>query len=180
MPVLRPGDALRVTVWRQAELSGEFEIAGDSTLAHPLYQQVKVAGLPLAEVRQRLLRFLSQFEENPQVALVPLLRVAVGGEVRQPSLYTFPPELTVTQAVARAGGPTERGRLDQVVLIRGGERVVFDASDARSSAATVLVRSGDQILVPRRRNLFREYIAPAASVAGAAASIVNVILRNRR
>ena len=43
-PVLRPGDMLRITVWRHPEMSGDFAVAPDSTLVHPLYQAVRVAG----------------------------------------------------------------------------------------------------------------------------------------
>lgn len=43
-PVLRPGDALRINVWGHPVLSGDFAVAPDSTLVHPVYQAVKVAG----------------------------------------------------------------------------------------------------------------------------------------
>src|SRR5436853_3239668 len=43
---LRPGDVLRINVWRHPELSGDFVVAPDSTLVDPVYQVVKVAGYP--------------------------------------------------------------------------------------------------------------------------------------
>jgi len=45
-PALRPGDVLRINVWRHPELSGDFVVAPDSTLVDPVYQVVKVAGHP--------------------------------------------------------------------------------------------------------------------------------------
>ena len=39
--VLRPGDVLRITVWRQPDFSGEYAINPDSTVAHPLLQAVQ-------------------------------------------------------------------------------------------------------------------------------------------
>src|SRR6266571_3340469 len=62
-PVLGPGDALRVDVWRHPELSGEFVVAPDSALQHPVYQVVKVAGVPLAVVKQRLDSVLARLDK---------------------------------------------------------------------------------------------------------------------
>src|SRR5881296_1306010 len=63
-PILRPGDVLRINVWRHPELSGDFEVAPDSTLVDPVYQVVKVAGAPLAVVRERLRAVLSTYEQG--------------------------------------------------------------------------------------------------------------------
>src|SRR5688500_9799339 len=90
-PGLRPGDAVRVEVWRQPELSGEFLVAEDGTLLHPLYRGVVVADVALAEVRQRIHALLTRYESHPEFVIQPLLRVAIGGEVGQPSLYRLPP-----------------------------------------------------------------------------------------
>ena len=49
-PILRPGDALRVTVLRHPELSGEFSVTADGTLLHPLYRELHVVGVPMSEV----------------------------------------------------------------------------------------------------------------------------------
>jgi protein involved in polysaccharide export with SLBB domain len=174
--VLRPGDVLRVTVWRNPELTGEFAIARDGTLSHPLYRDVVVAGLDLAGAEARLRDLLSGLESNPRFVIEPLLRVSVGGEVRQPSLYRLPPETSIAEAVALAGGATERGRLEAVRLFRGGAEIRVDLTRPEAGLAQDPIRSGDQIFVDRRVSVFREYIAPAASVVAAAAALLRLVI----
>src|SRR2546425_7566303 len=65
-PVLRPGDQLRITVWRHPDLSGEFMVGTDSTLVHPVYQVVKVAGVPLPVVKERLRGMLVTYEQRSE------------------------------------------------------------------------------------------------------------------
>src|SRR5213594_4355607 len=76
-PALRPGDVLRINVWRHAELSGDFVVAPDSTLVDPVYQVVKVAGLPLSVVRERLRGVLSTYEQGVPFVLEPVFPVTV-------------------------------------------------------------------------------------------------------
>lgn len=177
--LLRAGDAVRITVWRKPELSGEFLVAADGSLTHPLYRTVQVMGVPLTTIEQRVQTFLARFEENPQFVVEPLLRVAVGGEVARPNLYNLRPETSIAQAVALAGGANERGRADQVHLFRDGTRQVLDLTNPESNAGRMPVRSGDEIVVARRRAVFREVVAPVMTVIGAVAAITNVVLRNR-
>lgn len=173
--VLRPGDAVRITVWRNSELSGEFAVAADSTLRHPLYQDVQVAGLPLPLVRERLRGFLTRYEAKPEFVIEPLYRVAVGGEVRQPNLYALPPETTVVQAVAMAGGATREGSLKRVLLMRQGEEQLLDLTDPGAAFTQTFIRSGDQILVLRRRNFFRDYLVPGSTVVVVALQMVALV-----
>lgn len=174
---LRPGDVVRITVWRSPELSGEFPVGADGSIQQPLYQQVQVTGVPLDTVRARIGRFLSQYQQNPQFVLEPLFRVAVGGEVRKPDLYPLSRETTISQAIAIAGGPTERGRLDRVRLLREGREVTADLTSANAEWAQEPVRSGDRIVVTRRRDFLREYLAPVATLVAAAAALANVLRR---
>ena len=76
---LRPGDVLRINVWRHPELSGDFVVAPDSTLVDPVYQVVKVAGAPLAVVRERLRAVLSTYEQGVPFVLEPVFPVTVAG-----------------------------------------------------------------------------------------------------
>ena len=121
-----PGDLLRIVVYRRPELSGELEVAPDSSLRHPLYKGLKVAGIPFPEAEERIRVFLHGFQAEPQFVVDPLYRIAVGGEVRQPNMYSLRPEMTVDQAIAVAGGPTERGRLNQIRIIREGRALSVD------------------------------------------------------
>jgi polysaccharide export outer membrane protein len=176
-PLLGPGDALRITVLRHPELSGEFAVTSDGTLLHPLYRDLYVAGVSLSEVDTMMRSVLARFEVTPEFVLDPLFQVAVSGEVRQPSLYALRPSTTIAQAVALAGGATERGRLDRVRLFRRGDEHVIDLSGANPGMGMQNIQSGDQILVVRRTQVFRDYIAPASSIVAALAGIFSIILR---
>lgn len=173
--VLSPGDAVRIVVWRSQELSGDFDVAADSSIAHPMYRDVKAAGVPFTVVEQRIRETLARYASNPQFVAQPLFRVSVGGEVRTPGLQTLQPEVTISQAIARAGGVTDRGRLDRVHLTRDGQERVIDLTVAGPGEQRV--RSGDQIFIEQRRSVFRDYIAPASGLVAAAAALLNIIIR---
>lgn len=169
---LMPGDVLRITVWRQPELSGEFRILADGAIGHPLYQSVNVRSLALPALVVRLREFLSTYEQNPQFVIEPLLKVTVGGQVRSPNLYMLPVGTTIAQAVAQAGGATEAGNLGNVRLLRDGRTQRLDLTDAEAATAATPIRSGDELLIGRRSNVLRDVIGPFASILGAAAAIV--------
>lgn len=177
--VLRPGDLVKVTVYRQEELSGDFAIQGDGTLAHPLYRGVRVAGRPLSEVQAAVGENVARFVANPQFVVQPLLQVAVEGEVGDPKLYQVAPETTLRQAISLAGGPGARGRLDRVRLIRDNTTYMLDLSSELGSGR-VLVHSGDEIFVTRRRDVLREVVQPMASIVAATAALVNLYRTVRR
>jgi protein involved in polysaccharide export with SLBB domain len=176
-PVLNPGDAVRITVWRKPELSGDFTVGSDGALVHPLYRQVVVTGVPLATVEDRLRTFLRQFETNPELSVQPLIRVAIGGEVRRPDLFTLTPELTVAQAVAAAGGPSERALGNQGRLLRRGQEYRLDLTRPDTGYASQPIQAGDQILLPRKTSIFRDYIAPAGGLLSAAVSLIGILTR---
>jgi polysaccharide export outer membrane protein len=172
--VLRPGDALRVTVWGHPELSGDFRVAPDSTLVQPVYQAVKVAGEALPVVRERLRRVLATYEEGVQFVIEPLVSVTVAGEVRQPNLYHLAEGTTFAQAIAQAGGPTELGRLDKVRVIRRDSSVTINLGNGYSRYAALQVASGDQVLVARRSNFsfLRDVVYPLTSLTAAVAAVL--------
>lgn len=175
--VLRPGDAVRITVWRQPELSGEFTISESGTITHPLYRELVVTGMPMDDARRRVHDYLAQLESSPQFVVEPLLRVSVGGEVRQPSLYRLSPETSIAEAVAMAGGATERGRMERVRLFRGGEVLAVDLTSPQAGLAQEAIRSGDQIFVDRKTSLFRDFVAPAGGIVAALATLLNILIR---
>lgn len=175
---LRPGDAVRVTVWRQPELSGDFRVSNEGTLQHPLYRSVQVTGVPLPVVEQRVRELVLTYVATPQILLEPLVRVSVNGEVRSPSLQSLPPETTIAQAIALSGGATDAAKLNEVEVVRDGRVLKLDLAKPGNANMMLTVRSGDQIIVPRRRNVFRDVIGPLSAVTAAVAAVAT-LLQNR-
>src|SRR5436190_1327145 len=89
--VLTPGDSVRIVVWRKPEFSGDFVVAPDGSITHPLFRDVKIAGVPLATAEANLRRYLTQYDQNPQFVMEPLLRVSVSGEVTRPLVFAVQP-----------------------------------------------------------------------------------------
>jgi protein involved in polysaccharide export with SLBB domain len=171
---IRPGDMIRVTVWRQPEFSGEFFVTEAGVVAHPLYRRIVAAGRSPEEVRGSFNLFLAEYETEPNFVVEVFYQVAVGGEVRQPNLHHLRPGTTVAEAVAVSGGISDRGALDRVILRRDGQQYRGDLTDPASEFRNVPIRSGDEIVVERRRDVFREYVVPIISVAGSIASIIRL------
>ena len=173
-PALQPGDHVRITVLGEdKDLSGEFEIAPDSTLKHPLYSQVKVVGVPLPMLKERFASFLRKFQKEPQLQVEPLFKVGVAGEVRTPNIYFLAPETTVAEAVAHANGATDRADVDHVIVSRDGRTLSLNLNPRASNRDQHTVRSGDQINVTVRSNAMSG-ISSAGPLLGVAASLLSI------
>ena len=182
---LAPGDSVRVVVWRKPEMSGDFIVGPDGTITHPLYQAVRVGGVPFSTAETNVRNFLARFEQDPQFVMEPLVRVAVSGEVGRPQVFAVRPETSIADAVAQAGGPNQFANRNKVRVLRqdgnGRQHEFFiDLLDTQGSAAVARVRSGDQIVVDRRKSFFRDLLLPAFTVIGSAASVYLVIERAQR
>jgi protein involved in polysaccharide export with SLBB domain len=180
--MLTPGDSVRVVVWRRPEFSGDFVVAPNGTITHPLYRTVIVGGVPFATAEANLRRFLARFEENPEFVMEPLVRVSVSGEVDRPRVYALRPETTIAEAVAVAGGATREGNRGRVRILRteaGGQarELLVDLNDPTAGTARNPVLSGDQIVVDRRRNFLRDVVLPVLGVIGSVASIALLVDR---
>ena len=183
--VLTPGDSVRIVVWRKPEFSGDFVVAPEGSITHPLYRTVKVAGVPFATAEANVRKFLSGFEDNPQFVFEPLIRVAVSGEVVKPQVFAIRPETTIGEAVARAGGVTVIGNPHKVHVLRfepggGQQQLAVDLSNPNSTTRNLPVRSGDQILVDRKKSFLREVLVPALGIIGSIASLGLLIDRVTR
>lgn len=167
---------LRIQVWRQPEFSGEFFITDDGFIGHPLFRSIYAVNRPISEVEEAVRLFLLDFESEPNFVMEPFFQVAVGGQVRQPNVHPLRPGTTVAEAVAIAGGVTDEGRLDRVILRRGRQQFRVDLTDAEGTARLTPIRSGDEIVVERRSHFFREYVLPFVYATGSILAIANFIM----
>ena len=170
--VLHPGDLVQIVVWRNTELSGQFPVGASGALVHPLYQQVPIAGIPLAQAEQRLVTFLKKYETDPQVVIVPLLHITVAGAVAKPSLYNLPRETSLGEAIALAGGPAADGTLNKVKLYRDGRETNIDLQSPLSPWASRPIESGDVIIVGRPTSFFKNIFLPFLATIGSISSLI--------
>ena len=177
---LSPGDQLRIVVYRDTDLTCDCVVAFNGTIVHPLYREVPVVGVPMSVVEERLRIFLSKYKQNAQFVVQALVKIVVRGEVKSPNIYSVPPETTLAQAVQLAGGATDNGKLDKIVVIRERQEIKVDLSRPDSEAAMLQIRSNDQIVIGRKRQPILQYIAPVASSAGLVLAIVNLATRASR
>jgi polysaccharide export outer membrane protein len=183
--ILAPGDSVRIVVWRKPEMSGDFIVAPDGTISHPLYRAVRVGGVPFSTAEVNLRNFLARFEQDPQFVVEPLVLVAISGEVGRPQVFAVRPETTIPEAVAQAGGPKETAKRDEVRVLRKDasgrqHELQVNLFNPEISSAAIRVHSGDQIILDRRKSFFRDYFMPALSVIGSVASIGLLIDRATR
>jgi polysaccharide biosynthesis/export protein len=175
--LLRPGDAVRVTVRDEPTLGGEFPVVPPGEVLLPEIGAVRVADRPFAEVEREVRARFARILVDPEMALVPVLRIAVLGEVQQPGLFPVDPSQTVADVLASAGGVTLAGDARDVVLVRDGRRTRLDLSPGSPPPAEGL-RSGDRIEVGRRGWL-RENgpVVVSAGASVAVALLSSLILR---
>ena len=174
--VLMPGDSVRIVVWRKPEFSGDYVIAPDGSITHPLFRAVPVAGVPFATAEANLRRFLSGFEENPQFVMEPLIRVAVSGEVTRPQVFAVRPETSIGEALARAGGANTNGARNRVRVLRlqpngQQQQVTLNLANPSSNDGTLPIRSGDQIIVDKKHSFARDILIPVLGIVGSVASV---------
>jgi protein involved in polysaccharide export with SLBB domain len=143
---LGPGDATRITVFRNPELSGEFTVDGQGSLALPLGGDIMAKGLSVRQLEDQIeTRFKEGgFLVNPQVSVQVLTYrpFYILGEVNQPGEYEYTNGMTVTNAVAMAGGFTYRADHDDITIERG--------DCAISAGVTSPVLPGEVITVHER------------------------------
>lgn len=135
--VLGPSDVLRVNVWHNPDLSGDAVVRPDGTISMALVGEVQAAGRPPDQVReeisQRLRTFLKEEANNVTVSVsaVNSYRFVVSGNAERPGAFTANHFVTVSEAIALAGGPNRFADPEDTVIIRidpakGRKRIPVD------------------------------------------------------
>jgi polysaccharide biosynthesis/export protein VpsN len=121
---LGAGDALRVTVFRHPDLSGEFRLDGEGNFAMPLVGEIRGGGRTSRQVENEVELALKSggYLVDPQVSIEVLnyRPFYIIGEVNNPGSFEYVNGMTVINAVALAGGFTYRADQDDIVISRGG------------------------------------------------------------
>lgn len=142
------GDRVKVTVFDEPTLTGEFGVGLDGSLALPLIPPMQASGQAPDQLAAKITAALAEGE----YVLSPRVTVEVSqhrpfyilGEVTAPGEYPYIGDLTVEQAIAKARGYTPRANKSEVVLRRQGWA---EGKRVRLGTTPLLIAPGDTITV---------------------------------
>jgi polysaccharide export outer membrane protein len=148
-PNLQPGEKIKVTVFGEDRLSGEYQIDPGGNVSLPLAGTIKAAGLSQHELEVALTKkFQGEYLRDPKVTVeVSSFRpFYVMGEVAKPGEYPYAGGLNVLSALALAGGSTYRASLSSVMIQHAGD----SGFKEYPMSSTIPILPGDLIRVPER------------------------------
>ena len=176
--LIGPGDAVKVLIPAEKDLSGQFTVDEDGRLTLPMLGVVRVRDRPWSGLRDSLIAAYAQHGlRNNAVTLTPLRRVEVLGEVTKPGQYFADPTVSLAGAVALAGGATPAGDLHHVHVVRNGTTLV-ESGSIEGLLLKGGVQSGDQIFVDRR-SWFERNTALVASIIVSTSGIIVALIQIR-
>ncbi len=168
--VLRPGDVIRLNIWREPEMSGQFQVDEAGVVVFPRLGEITVTDHTPESLRALVLAGYQRFLRNPSIDIIVLRRVRIMGAVQNPGLYPVDPTVSIADALALAGGATPQGNQKELRILREGEelRTVITESTIIGESP---IQSGDVIYVPERSWISRNS-GVVATMIGASVSLV--------
>ena len=148
---LAPGDKIRVIVFGEETLTGEYVITSGGNLSFPLIGNLRATDKTVEQLQVAVAAALNDgYVNNPRVSIqvISFRPFYILGEVSRPGEYPVSTGLTVQQAIASAGGYTYRANLKRVYIKRANatdERLY----DVRTNT-NIVIRAGDTIRVSER------------------------------
>lgn len=177
---LGPGDELVISVWGQVQLYYSPTVNREGFIIIPDVGQVMVNGLTLEQIRERLLQRMSQVYSSlgggasansfldVSVGKLRTIQVFVLGDVRRPGGYTLSSMSTAFKALYYSGGPTLKGSLRDIRVMRGNREAArldfYTYALKGDQSGDVRLEDGDIIFVPpagKRAALAGRVVRPA-------------------
>ena len=146
---LGAGDKMKITVYGEQDLSGEFLVSANGRVQFPLLGEVQAAQLTAQEFAKALTAELgAKYLRNPRVSIeIQNYRpFYIIGEVNKPGEYVYESGLTLHGAVALAGGYTYRAKESDVYIRRMGS----EAETSMRVTGQIKIYPGDVVRIPER------------------------------
>jgi len=147
---LGPGDFIVIKIWREPDLSDTVTVDNGGVAVFPKLGQVQVTGIGPDSLERLLVSQYARYLQNPSIRVTVLRRITIWGAVVKPGTYPVDLTMTITDALALAGGAASNGKTNEVELRRGSHRTVLDLSRNIQQVRDISLHSGDQLFVPER------------------------------
>jgi protein involved in polysaccharide export with SLBB domain len=148
-PRFQGGEKIRIAVFNEPSVSGDYDIDPNGVVSLPLAGTVRAVGLTQSQLELELAKkFKSEYLRNPKVT-VTILQYRpfyIVGEIEKQGEFVYKPGLNVLTAMAMGGGGTYRANRNYVTIQHFGENTM---KEYPQSAATPIL-PGDLIRIPER------------------------------
>ena len=159
--LLRQGDRLQISVWKEDALNREVRVLPDGSISFPLVGRALVAGMSTTEVEKRIREGLKAYIPEPVVSVVVTATdgnsVYVVGKVPKPGTVALTSkDTTLLQVLSQVGGLDRFANGDGIVVLRKGAdaqqqvlRVKYsELIKGQALESNVVMRPGDTVMVP--------------------------------
>ncbi len=141
-----PGDALKISVYQEPDLSVTAEISQQGYIDMPLLGSIKMTGHTQQSAKEYLeQRLRDGYLVSPSVSITidSYRPFFIYGEVRNPGSYDYQPDITLEQAIALSGGLLDRASRSSWHIQRGADKATFKAE------ADTIILPGDVIKIDK-------------------------------
>jgi len=167
---LGPGDKLRLTVFGETDLSGEYQLDGNGNIRLPLAGVIHAGGNTAQTLEAAIYGALvPNYMRNPRinVEILAYRPIYVVGQVQKPGQYPYVNDMTMLNAIGLAGGFTSQAKESIVHVRHEGETKEMEVATSQP----LLIRPGDTIRVDTTlfwdaMNLFSPLSGPAYLASG--------------
>ena len=151
---LHPGDGLRLIFYNIADsVSGQYYILEDGSISLPYLGKIKASDRNIDSLKQEIYNKYSDLYRNPELTILPLVRVNIFGEVNKPGYYYVTGTDKLADLIAKAGGTTPEASLGNITITRDGKELDVDGEkiiEKGNKLDDIGLQSGDQIYVGRK------------------------------
>ena len=154
--VIGPGDSFTITLWGRVEGSYPVEVDRNGEISIPKIGVIKVWGLTFSQLQkflfEQISKYYKEFQMNVTMDRLRTIRVFVVGEAQTPGSYILSSLSTVYHALIAAGGPSKKGSMRHIQLLRDGKVTetidLYDFFLRGERSRDARLQSGDTVFIP--------------------------------
>ena len=179
----QPGDRIGLVIEGTVTQSDTIPVTSGSKITLKDIGDVSLSGVLQSELQDKMATTISKYIKDVRVRATPLVRLSFLGPVGKPGYYFMPPDIPLTDAIMRAGGPVGGTADLRRSVIRRGSKELYDSRNTRSALDAGLtidqlsLRDGDSIELGTQT---KRGLAQIVSYLGVATSIIWAISYARR
>jgi protein involved in polysaccharide export with SLBB domain len=172
-----PGDRIGLVIEGSVTQSDTLPVTSGSKVNLKDIGDISLAGVLRSELQDKMAAAIAKYIKDSRVRATPLVRLSILGPVGKPGFYFMPPDIPLSEAIMRAGGPGSTADLNGS-KIRRGSAELYDSRNTQSAFDQGLtldqlsLRDGDAIEVGTQKQRGLAQIVP---IVGLATSILLAI-----